>query len=76
MIDTIIVGDEHDTNREGLASVPRKATGADVSAARNGRKAMDEKRQQRGDIVGGDVDLPDMTGRQLSDAGGRHGGGG
>ena len=40
MIETILVVDEYDTHRVGLASVLRKATGADVIAARNGRIAL------------------------------------
>lgn len=68
MIDTILVVDGYDTHRAGLASVLRKATGADVIAARNGRIALDEIRQQRWDIVVLDLDLPDMTGLQLIDA--------
>ena len=68
MIETILVVDEYDTHRVGLASVLRKATGADVIAARNGRIALDEIRQQRWDIVVLDLDLPDMTGLQLIDA--------
>ena len=76
MIETILVVDEYDTHRVGLASVLRKATGADVIAARNGRIALDEIRQQRWDIVVLDLDLPDMTGLQLIDALARHGGAG
>ena len=74
MIDTILVVDEYDTHRVGLANVLRKATGADVIAARNGRIALDEIRQQRWDVVVLDLDLPDMTGLQLIDALARNGG--
>jgi len=74
MINTILVVDEYDTHRVGLANVLRKATGAHIGTARSGEEALAEMHTRRWDVVVLDLDMPDMTGLQLIDALVQHGG--
>ena len=64
---TVLIVDDHDDVREGLALLVRGA-GYAVETARDGRRALEKMREAKPCIILLDLMMPDMSGYDFRDA--------